>query len=142
MENSKEENLFLEALSTITQLPTKRLFFDIKDLAWQWENIIEESDQTHWRHALSALHLLAHAYLRGLGYRMGNIQGFRSHHYKLALLCSEIIRYVVEEGPIIFTTLHRYGFSSLDKALEVMKAEVTPNTGILAQAEQILRESQ
>lgn len=131
------ENSSLEALSHTMQLPTKRLFGDIKDLAWRWEITV---DLTHEKRALAVLHNLLHAYLRGLGYRMGNIQGFRTHSYKLALLGTEITRYVVGEGPIIFPALHRYGFSSVEKALEVMRAEVMP-TDILAQAEQILRGS-
>lgn len=133
-------NALMEELSLSMHLPLRRLFSDIKDLAWHWEIITEE---TNSRCGISVLHGLGHAYLRGLGYRMGNIQGIRAHGSKVAILCTEVIRHVVEEGPIIFPALHAYGFRSQEKALELMRAEIGPkHKDVLTMAEEILREKQ
>ena len=135
---------FITALALVLKHSPTRISGDISELAWQWENLIQATphDTSVQRHALILLHGLVYAYLRGLGYRMGNIQGFRKHSYKLALLCTEITKHVIEEGPIILPKLHAYGFTSPDKALDLMKEEISASKDILDVAEEILQQKQ
>lgn len=129
----------LEGFSPLVQVKLEVLLSDVKDLAWYWESMFDESNQYN---SMDILHGLVHAYLRGRGFRMGNVQGFRRHSYKLAMMCTLVTQYVIEEGPILFSALHGYGYDSPEKALQTMQKELSGRKDVLTVAEEILREKQ
>ena len=130
----------IESLSTILQLPLRQLEADVHDIAWSWESVME-SNTGSIKQAIITLFHLASVYLRGRGYRMGNYQGLRKNGFKAAMLCTEVARYVVGEGNIIFPSLHLLGFSSLDSTLEIIaRGLATTQIDIIAEANRILRQ--
>ena len=130
-----------QALLKTLGLPLRELEADIHDIAWAWEIIMENSTQ-NVKQARIVLLFLVRAYLRGRGYRMGNYQGAVKHLWTLTALCVEVIKEVIEQGPIIFKALHTLGFNSFESVLEVLTEKRDVNQNIIDEANRILREKQ
>lgn len=122
-------------------LPLRELEADIHDIAWGWEIIMENSTQDV-KQARIVLLFLVRAYLRGRGYRMGNYQGTVKHLWKVTALCAEVIKEVIEQGPIIYKALHTLGFKAFESVLELLAEKPDVDQNIIDEANRILREKQ
>lgn len=69
----------INELAATLGIKPKVLWADIKELAWLWEEAMEDVQTLNPLTAMDALHPIVTAYLRGKGFRMGNYQGISRH---------------------------------------------------------------
>jgi hypothetical protein len=127
-----------DRIATILGIPLSVLKADIADISWTWEILVEDN-RADKKQAVRSLRGLVRSYIRGRGCRMGNYQGFMKHRLTYAYLCTEVVRYVIDEGEILLPHLHTLGFNSLESALNILRDEIS-QPDIMEQAEQILKE--
>jgi hypothetical protein len=96
---------------------------DVTWLARTWEDRVRAMDYQTKKLAAGTLLDLCHAYLRGMGIRMGNPKSFHRHKGVASGLFITVIKRVIEdEGKENwFPTLVRMGFSSMESVENIAR---------------------
>lgn len=104
-----------EVASTLGIKP-RVLSADIKELAWLWEEAMEDVQAMNPLAAMDTLNPIVKAYLRGKGIRMGNWQGIWRHCTTKAHVARLVILQASQECEL-FKRLSACGVGSLDDFL-------------------------
>jgi hypothetical protein len=133
----------LEELASTLGTKPQILNSDIRDLAWLWEQTVEEMRDVTPLAAFNLLYAIAKAYIRGRNCRMGNWQGILKHIGTKSAVMYLLMKQVSEDD--VFETLHAWGVTSAEGFIGMARqlqrqGEETRGYDILADIERFLGE--
>lgn len=114
----------IDELAEVLGIKPRVLEADIKDMAWVWEETVEDMELHNPLAALDVLRAMAKAYIRGRNCRMGSYQGLWKHLPTKSAVMRHVMRYASEEiakSHFIFRSLHDCGLTSVDEFLETAR---------------------
>jgi len=126
--------------SVCSQLNLRKniLLGDIRDIAYHWDNIMEEAEKPRCKAIFNTLHGLTRSYLRGRNIRMGSWLNSRRYSDLDSMLTLLVFEFVIARGDTWYQKLHKLGINSMKNTVELMMHYFDPD--IIEQAEQIIRQ--